>query len=361
MINVLVVDDSAFMRKMISDILEKDSRIKVVDRARNGEDALKKIKLHNPDVITLDVEMPIMDGLEALQIIMREYPKPVIMVSSTTKEGAATTIRAMEYGAFDFIEKPSGSISLDIYKVQTDLIDKVIYGAKVSITKLSTNHQKDPCKEAPIISEVSNSFPVSYPFINSKKLSSKGIIAIGTSTGGPKALQRILSELPEDFPHPILIVQHMPIGFTKSLSERLNTLSKISVKEAENGEFVQRGVAYIAPGGYHLKVRRLGTALVIVLDQSEQINNHRPSVDALFLSLSELPKQDVMAIILTGMGSDGKNGLLQLKKTTPTIAVAESNESAIVYGMPRAAIETNKVDIIVNIEQVASTIVRHCK
>ncbi|ADU30737.1 protein-glutamate methylesterase/protein-glutamine glutaminase [Evansella cellulosilytica] len=353
MIKVLVVDDSAFMRKMISDLLEKDARIKVIGKARNGNEAVTQIKKLQPDVVTLDVEMPILNGLEALKRIMSESPVPVIMLSSITKEGTETTIKAMEYGAFDFVSKPSGSISLDIYKVQKELVEKVIYASKVPIAKL----QKDVECRAPSIDEkqlqqINN---------NSKnKLTEKGIIAIGTSTGGPKALQTVLTNLPSDLPYPILIVQHMPKGFTKSLSERLDKLSKIKVKEAEDGEIIKKGVAYIAPGGYHLKVRGIGTSVAVHLDQSELVKGHRPAVDALFYSLSALRNVDVMAIILTGMGSDGTKGLVQLKGNTKTIAIAESKETAIVYGMPRTAVETNLVDEVVKLEDITQTILKHC-
>ncbi|MDG5788170.1 chemotaxis response regulator protein-glutamate methylesterase [Evansella sp. AB-P1] len=360
MINVLVVDDSAFMRKVISDLLKKDSRIEVIATARNGEDAIEKIKKYNPDVVTLDVEMPIIDGLEALKIIMKEYPKPVIMLSSTTTKGADNTIRAMDYGAFDFISKPSGPISLDIHKVQNDLIEKVIHASTTSLTKLLSTNEKaqqidslkvTKVKETPTFHSADKIFD---------KLGRKGIVAIGTSTGGPKALQQVLTKLPADFPYPILIVQHMPAGFTKSLSNRLNELSNIEVKEAEDGEIIKKGVAYIAPGGYHLKVRGIGTSVAVQLDQSPAVNGHRPSVDALFHSLAQLLNYHVMAVVLTGMGSDGTKGLIDLSNNKKVIAIAESSNSAVVYGMPRAAIESKRVNVVVDLEQVASTIIQHC-
>ncbi|SDY71368.1 two-component system, chemotaxis family, response regulator CheB [Evansella caseinilytica] len=352
MIKVLVVDDSAFMRKMLTDLLEEDPRIQVIDKARNGKEAVDKVQSLHPDVITLDVEMPVMNGLEALQQIMDKHPTPVIMVSSTTKEGASTTIRAMEYGAFDFITKPSGAISLDIHKVKNNLVEKVLHASKVPVKKLST--RKETVDRATAVTKETTLH------IPAKKLSEKALVAIGTSTGGPKALQKVLTKLPADFPHPILIVQHMPKGFTKSLSERLNNLSKITVKEAEDGEIIKKGVAYIAPGGYHLKVRRIGTSVAILLDHSDPVNGHRPSVDAMFHSIAGLPNQEVLAVILTGMGSDGTNGLLKLKQKRRTLAVAESEETAVVYGMPKAAIQTNEVDVIANIDSVAGVITRLC-
>lgn len=338
-------------------MLESDSRIQVIDRVRNGQIAVEKVKELNPDVVTLDIEMPVMDGIEALKKIMNESPKPVIMLSSTTKKGRDTTIEAMENGAFDFISKPSGSISLDIHKVKEELIEKVVEAFNTPTKKLTTKHT---CKEIIITEDKTNHAKKELAMRN--KLASNGIVAIGTSTGGPKALQSVLTELPENFPHPILIVQHMPKGFTKSLSERLNHLSKITVKEAEDGDILKKGVAYIAPGGYHLKVKKLGKATAISLDQTDLINGHRPSVDALFNSLAELPNQQVLAVVLTGMGSDGSKGLVKLKNNLEnTIAIAESEETSIVFGMPRSAIATNRVDIVVKLDDIADTIVRHCQ
>ncbi|WP_280768962.1 protein-glutamate methylesterase/protein-glutamine glutaminase [Salipaludibacillus daqingensis] len=359
MVNVLVVDDSAFMRKMLSEMLEKDDNITVVDKARNGKDAIEKVKKHDPDVVTMDVEMPIMSGLEALKQIMSEHPKPVIMVSSVTKIGTETTIKAMEYGAFDFISKPSGSISLDIHKVEADIIEKVLHASTVSVKNLQ-NHSLLEKKTLPlrVIKQETN-----VTMRDNKHASRNGIskvVLIGTSTGGPKALQQVLPYLPENFPHPILIVQHMPKGFTKSLSERLNSLSQITVKEAENGEVLKKGVAYIAPGGYHLKVRTIGTSVAVQLDQSPLVNGHRPAVDVLFRSFDSVHIDQFISVILTGMGSDGTKGLVHLKKSKQVIAIAESKTSSVVFGMPRAAIETSLVDEVVNLKEVAATIVKYC-
>ncbi len=351
MIRVLVVDDSAFMRKMITDLLEEDNRIDVIATARNGQDALKKIQDLNPDVVTLDVEMPVMNGLDALKKIMKTVPKPVIMVSSTTKEGAENTVIAMAYGAIDFIAKPSGAISLDLHKVQEELIDKVILAANVKMAKVLQKKEVEEINKLP-----KKDLPKRQP----KKLLGKKLIAIGTSTGGPKALQQVLTKLPEDINVPILIVQHMPAGFTKSLASRLNSLSNITVKEAEDGEVVKKGVAYIAPGGYHLKIRSIGTTLAIHLDQTPPENGHRPSVDTMLNSLANISQYSIITVIMTGMGSDGTKGLLKLKNDREVVAIAESEESAVVFGMPRAAINTNKIDEIVHLDNVASAIVKYC-
>lgn len=339
------------MRKMITDLLEEDKRIQVIATARNGQDALEKIKQFNPDVVTLDVEMPVMNGLDALKTIMEITPKPVIMVSSTTKEGAENTVLAMSYGAIDFIAKPSGAISLDLHKVQGELIEKVILAASVKLTKLLPTEKKEKVvtiEQKPLERK------------HQKRLSDKKIVAIGTSTGGPKALQQVLTKLPENFNAPILIVQHMPAGFTKSLAARLDSLSKVTVKEAEDGEVVKKGVAYIAPGGYHLKVRIVGTTLAIQLDQSPPENGHRPSVDTMLTSLATISNYSIITVIMTGMGSDGSKGLVKLKNTGDVVAIAEAEESSVVFGMPRAAIKTNKIDEVVHLNDIAASIEKYC-
>lgn len=362
--NVLIVDDSAFMRKLITDLLSESPRLHVVGTARNGADAIKKIKELKPDVVTMDVEMPILNGLEALKIIMKENPLPVVMLSSTTKEGAENTLHAIQLGAIDFITKPSGAISLDLHKVKEELLEKVLTASKVNIKQLirahsplkfSTNHVHLYSRIEPHIERMQ---------LENKKeswnRSAKKIVCIGTSTGGPRALQNVLTKLPKSMDAPILVVQHMPPGFTKSLANRLNALSEISVKEAEDGDVLQKGTAYIAPGGYHLKVKETGGNLIVILDQSQPCNGHRPSVDILFKSISQIKDYSKIAVIMTGMGSDGTEGLIQMKKCgTPMIGIAESKETSIVFGMPKAAIATKLVDEIQNVENIAQTIMKY--
>lgn len=356
-INVLVVDDSAFMRKIISDFLSSDNRIEVIDTARNGEDALKKIKGNPPDVVTLDVEMPIMNGLDTLREIMGSHPLPVVMLSSTTHEGAENTLTAIEFGAVDFIEKPSGAISLDLYKVRDELIEKVINASEANLTKLRP--KQDRVKEEGLRYQNKRGHvqdAVSPAHVNKKKL-----ICIGTSTGGPKALQEVLVNIPKRINAPILIVQHMPRGFTKSLASRLNSICDIQVKEAEHGEILQNGVAYIAPGGFHMKIKKLGSALTIHIDQSMTRNGHRPSVDVLFESVNEISGYEKIAVIMTGMGTDGSHVLSTMKATGDVKIIAESQDSCIVYGMPKAAVATNSVDVIVGLEQISEMIMKYVK
>lgn len=347
-VRVLVVDDSAFMRKMISDILEKDPRITVVGTGRNGEDGIKKIKQLSPDVVTLDVEMPVMDGLTAVKWIMDEHPLPVVMLSSLTHDGAESTVMAMQYGAVDVIAKPSGPISLDIDKIQVEIINKVYQSSKANIKQITNN--------TPVSQSIIH---IEQKHRSSKTQQLKKIVAIGTSTGGPRALQNVLTKLPADFPAPIVIVQHMPPGFTKSLADRLNSLSEITVKEAEDGELLQKGTAYIAPGNYHMSLRKVGLSLAVVLDQTETRNGHRPSVDVLFESLSTLDNYEKIGVIMTGMGADGSNGLVAIKsKSTHATFIAESSESAVVYGMPKAAVRTNLVDHEVHLDNISHMIIK---
>ncbi|WP_299090115.1 chemotaxis response regulator protein-glutamate methylesterase [uncultured Metabacillus sp.] len=355
-IRVLVVDDSAFMRKLIPDLLSEEEKIEVIGTARNGQDAVKKVELLNPDVITMDVEMPIMNGLEALKKIMKQFPKPVIMLSSTTKEGAQNAILSLQDGAFDFIAKPSGAISLDLYKVKEELIKKVLLAKSANIGKLQRNPNiKNSINKEKRYSKIDSHFNNRQLYIP-KSNSLKSIVCIGTSTGGPRALQQVLPKLPADIDVPIFIVQHMPSGFTESLANRLNSISRIIVKEARHGEEVKKGVAYIAPGGSHLKVQKSGNSLKVILDKTDPRNGHRPSVDELFEALSELPDYRKIAVILTGMGSDGTEGLKKLKLSGAVNAITESEQSSIVFGMPKSAQKTNLVDKVEHLDNIAASI-----
>ncbi|MET3505021.1 protein-glutamate methylesterase/protein-glutamine glutaminase [Halalkalibacter oceani] len=346
-IQVLVVDDSAFMRKVISDMLNQDPRVHVIGTARNGEDALRKRKELRPDVMTLDVEMPIMNGLETLKHVMNDDPCPVVMISSTTKQGAENTMLAMEYGAVDFVTKPSGAISLDIDRVENEIVEKVVYAARARLRRSSPK---------PIVQ------PRTVQFVKrpSRTLlsSAQKMIAIGTSTGGPKALKDVITKLPGSLKAPVLIVQHMPAGFTRSLAERLDSLSELTVKEAEDGDVLKNGVAYIAPGGYHLAVKQEHSSYVIQTHLEEPRRGHRPSVDVMYESLSALNDIETIAVIMTGMGADGSEGLMKLKQSGSCYAIAEAEESCVVFGMPKVAIRTKLVDEVVHIQEIAGRIMR---
>ncbi|WP_064093917.1 protein-glutamate methylesterase/protein-glutamine glutaminase [Rossellomorea aquimaris] len=350
------------MRKLISDFLSDSDQLEVVGIARNGEDAIRKVKKLCPDVVTLDVEMPIMNGIDALKKIMQECPVPVVMLSSTTMEGAEETVTAMQLGAVDFIAKPSGTISLDLHKIQSEIVQKVLSASSVNISKLTTLAHTEVKNNQPQASlngmQKNNRFPSSPKTSWRKDL--PNVILIGTSTGGPRALQQVLTKFPKNLDAPVVVVQHMPPGFTKSLADRLNGLSGILVKEAEQGEILQKGTAYIAPGGFHTKIVEIGKNLAIQLTKEEAPRNgHRPSVDVLFESISEVNHYNKIAVIMTGMGSDGSKGLVKLKELGVVKAIAESKETCIVFGMPKSAIATNLVDNVEDIENIAQSIMKY--
>ncbi|MBP1968081.1 two-component system chemotaxis response regulator CheB [Virgibacillus natechei] len=341
LIRVIVIDDSAFMRKIISDILESENRIKVIATARNGEIGIQKIKELVPDVVTMDIHMPVMDGITALQQIMHRNPLPVIMLSSSTKDGTDRTVQAMSNGAVDFIMKPSGSISLDIESSAQEIITKVINAAEAKV-----NH-----------SSQLNEGQASQNTARKKQPFEKTIVSIGTSTGGPRALQQVLMDIPNDFLPPILIVQHMPEKFTKSLAERLDTLTNMHVKEAVHGETIKDRTAYIAPGGLHMKAKKTGNKFVIELINDALLYRHQPSVDVLFKSVANLQQVNKFAVILTGMGNDGAEGIKRLKEADENaVVIAESEETSIVYGMPNAAVKTNCVDHVLPLNQIGLSI-----
>lgn len=329
------------MRKMISEILSSDQRIEVIGTARNGEEGLVKIKELQPDVVTLDVEMPIMDGMTVLAKIMEEQPLPVVMLASETSGVAEKTVQAISNGAVDFIAKPSGAISLDIHKIKEKIITKVVAASQVNFATAT----------------------ISKPVVDGQHLTKNHrhahtLIAIGTSTGGPRALQQVLCDLPGIGMPPIVIVQHMPPGFTLSLAKRLNGLANIHVKEAEHGEKLKRNTAYIAPGDFHMTIRQLGTSMFIELTKDAPLKGHRPSVDYLFQSIAELKQINKIAVVLTGMGNDGAAGITQMKRMDrETIVIAESKESAVIYGMPKAAAQTNLVNEMVLLQQIGKTMV----
>ncbi|RXT15133.1 chemotaxis response regulator protein-glutamate methylesterase [Ammoniphilus sp. CFH 90114] len=350
-IRVLVVDDSAFMRKVISDILSQDPWIEVIDKARNGLEGIEKVKKLSPDVVTMDVEMPTMNGLEALEHLMKHHPLPVIMLSSLTHEGATETIKALELGAVDFIPKPSGSISLDIHKVEDQIIAKVkaAAGAKLNkhpISSFTPTREKGNEKVRSDLTLIKKRVTPNPDLPN--------LILIGTSTGGPKALQIVLTSLPAHIPAAVLIVQHMPPGFTKSLSQRLDTLSALHVTEAEDGMDLKVGSVYIAPGDYHMELKRRNTGqFYIGLNQTEPKAGHRPSVDALFESAALLDLPSTYVVVMTGMGSDGTRGLKALKSVSGCKQIiAEDESTCVVFGMPKSAIASGNVDTVLPLSKI---------
>ncbi|NOJ70907.1 protein-glutamate methylesterase/protein-glutamine glutaminase [Paenibacillus alvei] len=449
---VLVVDDSAFMRTIISDLIIQDHSFEIVGTASDGVDAVHKVMELKPDAVTLDVEMPIRNGLEALQSIMTECPTPVIMLSSLTEEGRSETLSALEYGAFDFVCKPSpAGGSKDIHKVGEMLREKLHtaiatqerkrqlerlreqgerlkreYAATTAQTeenhalpsnqsaskprkeeghkpkaksplasraaaRLAANEKQTrrtpdekavtsrsredkppvPISDAEVqprcrdeqIDGMSSRVTGQHEAISATQLVKfDQIIAIGTSTGGPRALKQLLSSLPKQIPSPILVVQHMPPNFTKSLAERLNNYSDIEVREAQHGEVLHTGVAYIAPGGMHMTaVRNPEGTYSIALSKGEPRNGHRPSVDTLFESLLPLKELKRHIVLLTGMGSDGAKMMKRLADEGVTSTFVESEESCVVFGMPRAAIELGCVSQVIPLQQMAKSITHAMK
>lgn len=347
-IKVLVVDDSAFMRKVITDFVNDHPNLEVIAKARNGQDAIRKINQYKPDVITLDIELPDMSGLDVLKVIMADMPTPTIVLSSITKQGAKTTLEAMQLGAVDFISKPSGSISLDLYKVRDDIVRKIIDASSAKIQQIVTKNKGISSIGRELESKSSKDY-------HTQK---KKLVCIGTSTGGPRALQAVLTQIPNTIEAPILIVQHMPPHFTASLAERLDDLSDVKVKEAQDGDILHNGTAYIAPGGYHMLCRQVGRSLAIQLDTSDSINGHKPSVNVLFEGLAALTNYHIISVIMTGMGSDGTIGLRKLKEMTDVYSIAESKDTAVIYGMPKSVIESHLVDEVVPLHEIASSIMR---
>lgn len=354
-IRVLVVDDSALMRTVISDIINESPEMEVVGRARDGQDAVLQVARIKPDVVTLDVEMPVMDGLTALEHIMKESPLPVIMLSSLTKKGTEQTLRALQNGAVDFIAKPSSQNPRDMKNIADELKRKIqiAAGARKKLQNLYRGVE---------ISK--NATPVQ---INLKKKTLntteplKKLVLIGTSTGGPKALHQVIPGLASNLGAGVLVVQHMPSGFTRSLAERLDGISSLYVKEAEDGEKVCPGCVYIAPGDHHLTVVRQVNkgqdALYISLNQQAPRAGHRPSVDVMLESAAQSFWAPAVCVIMTGMGSDGAAGLARIKERGG-ITIAEDQSTCIVYGMPKAAAETGKVDRIVPLNAIGAEITK---
>lgn len=346
MVKVLIVDDSAFMRNALSSMLSSDPEISIVGTARDGLEAIDKVAALNPDIVTMDVEMPRMDGLTALRHIMEKDPVPVIMVSSLTMDGAKTTLDALDLGAVDFIPKNLSELSINIVKIKEILIEKIKQIARRGIVR----RRMVPAAHKTI--EVPKTMPVRTT--GDRRV---GLVSIGTSTGGPKALQEIIPHIPKDFPVPIVIAQHMPPNFTGPFAERLNQLSQITVKEAEDGESVKPGVALVAPGRGHMRLtRKRGIDTVVSISENKEEFIYRPSVDALMLSVAEFFPGRALGVILTGMGNDGLKGLTALKKTGGRI-FAQSEETCVVYGMPKAVVDAGIADKVLSLEEMAGEII----
>ena len=348
-IKVIVIDDSAFMRKSLTLMLESDREIRVIATARDGSEGIEKISKLKPDIVTLDIEMPGMDGLTALKIIMEQMPVPVLMVSSLTTESAQATMQAFDLGAVDFISKDLASISTNIKNIKGELIDKIkkIVRSRLIQTRFRMRRLVQSSRD-----KTSQIAPASKIVSFESVASDFQAVVVGISTGGPEALHNLIPKIPEQFPIGMAIVQHMPPHFTKSLADRLNIISKVNVKEAEQGEVVEPGKVLIAPGGRHLTFRNDGPNVITEISD-EPINAlYRPSADIMMKSAGVTFHGPLLGVIMTGMGRDGVEGLKCIKSKGGYV-IAQDEESCIVYGMPQAALEEDVVDSMVSLENIS--------
>lgn len=344
-IRVLVVDDSAFMRKTISAILNEADDIEVVATARDGLDAVKKVTDYKPDVITLDIEMPRLEGLQTLGYIMSECPTPVVMLSAYTENGAETTMKALEYGAVDFVCKPSGPISLDLQKVAHELVTKVRTASQVDVSHLKFLE----------VDRLHKAATVARPLIAGRQ-----IVMIAASTGGPRALYDVIPKLPADLPSAVLVVQHMSEGFTKMFAERMDRVSNLRIKEAESGDRLQAGHVYFAPGNHHMVVETESDEEIIRLHQGPPRNSVRPSADVTLESVARIYGSNCLTVILTGMGHDGTAGARLIKQAGGRV-LAQDEATCVVYGMPRSAIEAGLADAVLPLGAFSDEISRLVK
>lgn len=347
-VRVLVVDDSAFARLTISKYLGGDSCIEVVGMARDGLDALEKVKLLDPDVVTMDVEMPKLDGIGTLQRIMEDYPRPVIMLSSITAEGAEVTIRALELGAIDFFLKPSLINPTGRDEVNNELIEKIKNAANIDVSKLVWQVKKLLAGTSrPVAARPTKTQPDEKP---------RRVVIIGSSTGGPRALYEVVPGIPANIPATVVIVQHMPAKFTRSMADRLNEISQIPVKEAEAGDRLLTGHALVAPGGYHMVITP-GGAIDLTLDKP--VCGLRPAIDVTMESLVSHYGASCLGVVLTGMGSDGTRGCAMIKAAGGNV-ISEDQSTCVIYGMPRSVAEAGLPDFVLPLGRIANEVVNYC-
>lgn len=350
-IKILIVDDSMLVRNIIADLVTQERDIEVVATGKTGVDCIDLSKKLHPDLIVLDIEMPIMDGLTALEEMKKQkIHVPVIMLSVLTQHGADATFRALELGAIDFIPKPSAQMQMDTKELGNILIQKV-RGYFEGQNRIEANKIASPS-------------PISLPVTKNKGFQKKQrfeAICIGTSTGGPKALQSVLTRLPKDLSCPVFVVQHMPPGFTKAFAERMDMLSPIAVKEAERGETVRAGVVYIAPGDYQMRVTKRGDLKTIDLEQSPQVNGHRPSIEVLFDSLRAVYGGDTLiSVIMTGMGKDGAEAIKRIHEDHG-FTIAQNEETSVIYGMNRHAVEIGGIDRVLPLGSITDIMLETMK
>ena len=351
-ISVLIVDDSALIRKVLTEILSSDKGIEVVGSAADPFIARDKIKKLNPDVITLDVEMPKMDGITFLRNLMRLRPMPVVMISTLTEAGAGVTLQALELGAVDFIEKPKFDVSATIKEYAEEIISKVKAASRVSQEVLARNAERLKTRQS--ADESRDKLVAKGNFLNT----TDKIIAIGSSTGGTEAVKDVLMGLPADVAG-IVVSQHIPPAFSRSFADRLNELTQLNVSEARDGDQLRPGVVYIAPGDRHLIVKRSGAKYYCVLDDGPEVNRHKPSVEVMFSSVAKCAGPNAMGVMLTGMGSDGAKGMLEMKEQG-ALNIVQDEKSSVVWGMPGAAVKIGAADKQFSLDKISDEIIRYC-
>jgi len=357
-IRVLIVDDSALIRKVLTEILSSDPDIEVIGTANDPLIARDKIKLLSPDVITLDVEMPKMDGITFLKNLMRLRPMPVVMISTLTDAGADVTLQALELGAIDFIAKPKMDVNVAIKEYSDDIIEKVKVASQVSKDLLASKYETASAvakynrkSSAHAIAELQSD----SSFLNT----TDKIIAIGSSTGGTEAVKEVLINLPPNVAG-IVISQHIPSTFSGAFAQRMNNLSQLQVAEAKNGDLIMPGKVYIAPGDKHLLVKKSGAKYYCKLDDGPEVNRHRPSVDVLFNSVAKCAGPNAMGIMLTGMGADGAKGMLEMKEQG-AFNISQDEKSCVVWGMPGAAVKLGAVAKEVSLNKIPDEIIEYCQ
>jgi two-component system chemotaxis response regulator CheB len=343
---VLIIDDSALIRSVLSEIVSKQPDLEVVGTAPDPLVAREMIRALNPDVLTLDVEMPRMDGLDFLEKLMRLRPMPVVMVSTLTERGAEVTLRALELGAVDFVSKPKLGIAAGMQELSAEICDKIRVAAKARLRR-----HVDSRPAAPTAGPVEKA-----PLARYSRVSTEKVVAIGSSTGGTEAIREVLTRLPPDFPG-VLITQHMPPGFTRSFAARMNGMCRVAVAEAQNGERVLPGHVYIAPGDHHMRLAKSGSNYVIALDDSEPVNRHRPSVEVLFLSVAAVAGGNAMGVMLTGMGKDGAQAMRAMRDAG-SFNIAQDEASCVVFGMPREAIAAGAVHEVLPVTEIADRLIQ---
>lgn len=350
-IRVLVADDSAFMCKVLKEIINSDAQLEVAGTARDGREAVALAESLRPDVITMDINMPHLDGLQATELIMSQHPRPVVIVSSESREGAASTLRALELGAIDFVPKPTNGIDLDMRNIREELTRKLKMAAKVRVVRTATMSKLAAHAPVPLASALSNNADrtAQHSAINGTKFP---LVVIAASTGGPAAVMRVVAGLPKDLQAAVLLVLHMPAAFTSQFTIQLAEISRMPVKEAESHEAPQPGVIYLCPGANHLRISSTGK---ITLDGGPRIEGYRPCADVALESAAAFARPLTLAVVLTGMGNDASKGV-QAVKAAGGHVIVQDEATSVIFGMPAEAIKTGSVDEILPLDQISAAI-----